>query len=150
MGTCWQPISTSVIDELQESSIAVIKVQRIRDIRVFAVKFIKSPPGFGVVLQCRRGLNKSESQRGSTTEVYRQREISFKARFSGIESFFVQRTCKNGRFGELAAVFEGRKTLQVRFAGPVDSQRLEISLHWDTTVADTINVADQSNSGNCR
>jgi hypothetical protein len=44
IGTCWQPISTSVIDELHDSSIAVITAQRIRDIRVFAAEFIKASP----------------------------------------------------------------------------------------------------------
>lgn len=43
-----------------------------------------------------------------------------------------------GESGELAAVFVGRKTSRLRFAGTVDSQQSEISLHWETTAATTI------------
>ena len=53
-----------------------------------------------------------------------------------------------GDSGEFAAVFVGRKTPWVRFAGTVDSQRSEISLHWETTVAINTVVADPSKSGN--
>lgn len=132
MGTCWHPSITNVIDEPQDSSMAAIKVQRNRDIRVFAGVIINSIQSgiaativgltewlFPCFLQMENTGGASAHMnvrlrcaplhapwnRTVAVGLYRHRENRLKPGFLVFATLFMGRNCKNRRVGRTRGSF---------------------------------------------